>query len=244
MDSTAGDLNHGVQEVSLNIERQLSHQSSHHTLRSTKSHQTMHTTQSSIPPVPPLNQDPEKPYPAPLAHSSSSGSSSDDVVKMEKLDSKIVKIKDVKDGEEAWAHLPPHEQEIIKRQLEIPEVKVNYRTLYRYATRNDMIIVVVSTICAIAGGAVMPLMTVRESPLGSEARQKANRFRSSLGISRACSRGSFSARSPAQSSAPNCRTTRCFSCTSRLASSSPSTSARWGIYTPESTLRRRSESNT
>lgn len=160
MDSTAGDLNRGVHEISSNIERQLSHASSHHTLRSTKSHQTIHPAPSTIPPVPPLDPDSEKPQPAPLAHSSSSGSSSQDVVGMEKLDSKIINVGDVKEGEEAWAHLPPHEQEIIKRQLAIPEVKVNYRTLYRYATRNDMIIVTVSTLCAVAGGAVMPLMTV------------------------------------------------------------------------------------
>ena len=94
-------------------------------------------------------------------NSSSSGASSEDVIDMEKLDSKIIKINDVKEGEEAWAHLPPHEQEIIKRQLVVPEVKVNYKTLYRYATRNDLIIVAVSTLSAIAGGAVTPLMTVR-----------------------------------------------------------------------------------
>ena len=161
MDSTAGDLNHGVQEVSLNIERQLSHASSHHTLRSTKSHQTIQSTESTIPPVPPLDRDAQKPYPAPLGHSSSSGTSSEDVLKVEKLDSQIIKVNDVKEGEEAWAHLPPHEREIIKRQLVVPEVKVNYRTLYRYATRNDLLIVAVSIVTAIAGGAVMPLMTVR-----------------------------------------------------------------------------------
>lgn len=161
MDSTAGDLSHGVQDVSTNIERQLTHQPSHHTLRSTKSQPTIQNAPSTtVPAVPPRNRESEKPHPAPLTHSSSSASSSEDAVDMEKLDSRIIKINDIKEGEEAWAHLPPHEQEIIKRQLAIPEVKVNYRTLYRYATRNDMIIVVVSTICAIAGGAVMPLMTV------------------------------------------------------------------------------------
>ena len=160
MDSTAGDLNHGVQEVSLNIERQLSHASSHHTLRSTKSQQTAQSTNSVVPPVPPLDRDAEKSYPAPHGDSSSSGSSSEDVLKVEKLDSQIIKINDVKEGEEAWAHLPPHEKEIIKRQLAVPEVKVNYKTLYRYATRNDLIIVAVSIVMAIAGGAVMPLMTV------------------------------------------------------------------------------------
>ena len=90
----------------------------------------------------------------------SSDSSSHDDVSMEKLDSKIVKVGDLKEGEEAYAHLPEHEREIVKRQLEIPPVKVTFFTLYRYATRNDIIIIVISAICAIIGGAVMPLMTV------------------------------------------------------------------------------------
>lgn len=142
----------------MNIERQLSHASSHHTLRPTTSHQTIHTTTPTGPPIPPLHHDPEKP--SQLPNSASSSASSDDIVKMQKLDSQIVKVNDVKEGEEAWAHLPPHEQEVIKRQLVVPDVKVNYKTLYRYATRNDLIIVAVSTVMAIAGGAAMPLMTI------------------------------------------------------------------------------------
>ena len=168
MDSTAGDLNHGVQEINNNIEHQISHTSefSHHTLHSTRSHQNIPASHSDepVPPVPPLDHDPEKNHPAPHPHPSSSGSSSEDVFKVEKLDSQIIKVNDVKEGEEAWAHLPEHEKEIIKKQLVVPEVKVNYRTLYRYATRNDMIIVAVSIVMAIAGGAVMPLMTVCRQP--------------------------------------------------------------------------------
>lgn len=93
-------------------------------------------------------------------HASSSGSSSHDDPALEKLDSKIVKVGEVKEGEEAYAHLPPDEKEIVKRQLDIPTVKVTFRTLYRYATLNDLIIVTISALCAITGGAVMPLMTV------------------------------------------------------------------------------------
>ncbi|KAK4543161.1 hypothetical protein LTR36_005939 [Oleoguttula mirabilis] len=58
------------------------------------------------------------------------------------------------------AHLPEHEAAILRRQLEIPPVKLSYKDLYRYATRNDLIIMAVSGICAIIGGAVMPLMTI------------------------------------------------------------------------------------
>ncbi|KAL8659085.1 MAG: hypothetical protein Q9226_000613 [Calogaya cf. arnoldii] len=99
----------------------------------------------------------EKPQ---VGSSSSSASSSRDAASLEKLDSKVVKVGDVKEGEEAYAHLPPHEKEIVKKQLEIPPIAVNFKTLYRYATRNDLIIVVISALAAIGGGAVMPLMTV------------------------------------------------------------------------------------
>ena len=132
MDSTAGDLNHAAHEMEANIERQISHSSSEKDSVAEKQHM----------------------------HTSSSGSSSHDDPALEKLDSKIVKVGEVKEGEEAYAHLPPHEKEIVKRQLDIPTVKVTFRTLYRYSTWNDLMIVAVSAFCAIAGGAVMPLMTV------------------------------------------------------------------------------------
>lgn len=60
----------------------------------------------------------------------------------------------------ALESLPEHERQILIRQLETPEVKTSYKTLFRYATRNDIIIMIISAICAIGGGAVMPLMTV------------------------------------------------------------------------------------
>lgn len=90
----------------------------------------------------------------------SSSSSSDGDHHMKKLDSQIVDVKNEKEGDELYAHLPEHEKAIIKKQLDIPPVKVTFFTLFRYATRNDKIIIAISMICAIAGGAVMPLMTV------------------------------------------------------------------------------------
>lgn len=137
MDSTAGDLNHAVREVDASIEKQLSRDSrddssSGRDLVGEKHEQGPH----------------------------SSGSSSDQIEQLKEVDSHIVKVSEVKEGEEAYAHLPPHEKEIVKRQLDIPEVTVTFKTLYRYATRNDLIIIAVSSICAIAGGAVLPLMTV------------------------------------------------------------------------------------
>lgn len=90
--------------------------------------------------------------------------SSEDEKHLKRLDSRIVKVEETKDGEEAYAHLPPHEREIVKRQLDIPSVTVTYTTLFRYATRNDIIIIIISALCAIAGGSVQPLMTVSCSP--------------------------------------------------------------------------------
>lgn len=85
---------------------------------------------------------------------------SEDGQHLKQLDSRIVKVDGTKDGDEAYSHLPPHEREIIKKQLEIPDVKVSFKTLFRYATKIDIIIIVISSICAVAGGAVQPLMTV------------------------------------------------------------------------------------
>jgi ATP-binding cassette, subfamily B (MDR/TAP), member 1 len=79
---------------------------------------------------------------------------------LKRLDSAVPKSQHEKEEEDPLAHLPEHEAEIIRRQLDIPPVKVGYKQLYRYATRNDFLIMIVSGICAIAGGAALPLMTV------------------------------------------------------------------------------------
>lgn len=85
----------------------------------------------------------EKPAEAPLA----------------KLDSKVVQaVKD--ENDDPFRNLPTAEADILKRQVVTPEVKVGIALLYRYASRNDLLIMFVSAICAIAGGAALPLMTV------------------------------------------------------------------------------------
>lgn len=138
MDSTAGDLSHAARDLNEKVEEK----SGNDALRERRRQEESLEKQEYHPQV------------------SSSSSSSQDVASLEKLDSKVVKIGEVKEGEEAYAHLPPHEKEIVKRQLEILPVTVTFKTLYRYATRNDLIIVSISSIAAIGGGAVMPLMTV------------------------------------------------------------------------------------
>lgn len=52
---------------------------------------------------------------------------------------------------------------IINEQIEAPEVKVSYGTLFRYATAWDIILIIIASICAIAAGAALPLMTVRSN---------------------------------------------------------------------------------
>jgi ATP-binding cassette subfamily B (MDR/TAP) protein 1 len=86
----------------------------------------------------------------------------DDALK--KLDSKVIDVPDTKE-DDPFRHLPPHERDILHRQLDIPDVKVTFLTLYRYATKLDYVIIVISCITAIIGGAMLPLMTVRPFPL-------------------------------------------------------------------------------
>ena len=89
---------------------------------------------------------------------SSNSISEDDNIR--KLDSKIVKIRDAPEGDAAFDHLPENERAILKRQLDVPDVKVSYRTLFRYASSRDMLIFYVSCVASIAAGAALPLMTV------------------------------------------------------------------------------------
>lgn len=57
-------------------------------------------------------------------------------------------------------HLSAHEKQIIKDQLLLPPVKINYFSLYRYATTWDLVIIAVAIVASIAGGAAMPFFTV------------------------------------------------------------------------------------
>lgn len=78
-----------------------------------------------------------------------------------KADSKVVAAPPKATGpDEMFRHLPPDEAEVLRRQLVTPELKQGVAVLYRYASRNDLIIIAISSICAIASGAALPLMTV------------------------------------------------------------------------------------
>jgi ATP-binding cassette subfamily B (MDR/TAP) protein 1 len=97
------------------------------------------------------------------SHGDSSDSNKEHAVDLSKADSTVVRPKN-EDGAEPdadpFAHLPEREAKILKDQVYTPDVKVGMATLYRYASRNDLIIIVVASICAIASGAALPLMTI------------------------------------------------------------------------------------
>jgi hydroxymethylpyrimidine/phosphomethylpyrimidine kinase len=59
--------------------------------------------------------------------------------------------------------LTPHEKYILDKQLSLEEIKIGFFGLFRYATTLDKIILGISVLAAIAGGAVIPLMTVSKS---------------------------------------------------------------------------------
>ncbi|KAI5864665.1 P-loop containing nucleoside triphosphate hydrolase protein [Durotheca rogersii] len=86
-------------------------------------------------------------------------SSAESGTALERADSKAVRAPKGSDND-PFAHLPDNEAEILKKQVATPVVKAGVAALYRYSSRNDIIIMAVSGLCAIAGGAALPLMTV------------------------------------------------------------------------------------
>ncbi|KAK5993811.1 ABC multidrug transporter atrD [Cladobotryum mycophilum] len=57
-------------------------------------------------------------------------------------------------------HLTSTQVEILQRQTSMPEKSVGIKALYRYASRKDILILLVSAICSIAAGAALPLMAI------------------------------------------------------------------------------------
>jgi ATP-binding cassette, subfamily B (MDR/TAP), member 1 len=100
-----------------------------------------------------------------------------------KMNPKEVDVGSQDEETDPMAHLSDREREIIKRQIDTPDVKVTIRMLYRYATWNDILIIIISAICAIAGGAALPLMTVSFDLLfWFSSRTILTRCRSSLAV--------------------------------------------------------------
>lgn len=84
---------------------------------------------------------------------------SDTIQRSQSKDAKV-DVGEKKEEDDPYSHLPAHEGEILKRQVFVPEVKVGFTTLYRYATAWDLTIILISCVCSIVAGAVLPLMTV------------------------------------------------------------------------------------
>lgn len=83
------------------------------------------------------------------------GSDSEERVDLQKLDSKVIKPQDEKKAD-PYEGMPQEQADILRRQVETPDVKIGMTTLYRYATRVDLMLLVVGSICAIASGAILP----------------------------------------------------------------------------------------
>lgn len=82
-------------------------------------------------------------------------------IDLQRIDSKPPKGSDSGSIEpDPFAHLPENEAAVLRRQLDTPEIKVNYFTLFRYADARDVSMICVGAFCAIVGGALMPLMTI------------------------------------------------------------------------------------
>jgi ATP-binding cassette subfamily B (MDR/TAP) protein 1 len=53
-----------------------------------------------------------------------------------------------------------HQEEILDQQQRLEDVHIGFLRLYREATWDDIAILAVSALLAIAGGAILPIMTV------------------------------------------------------------------------------------
>jgi ATP-binding cassette subfamily B (MDR/TAP) protein 1 len=62
--------------------------------------------------------------------------------------------------EDELAHLSENEREIIRRQIEVPNLPVTFFKLYRFSTTNDLILIAIGCITSIVGGAILPMMTI------------------------------------------------------------------------------------
>lgn len=76
------------------------------------------------------------------------------------MDSQIQVRKTDGEQEDELSHLPPSEREVIRRQIAVLDVQLSYWSLFRFASTNDLILIGVGCTAAIAGGAIIPMMTI------------------------------------------------------------------------------------
>lgn len=82
------------------------------------------------------------------------------------------KPSDSSDSDAIFAHLPDHEKQILKKQLDAPDVKVSFLALFRYASRMDLFFIFICAICAIIAGAALPLFTLLFGALANTMRSR------------------------------------------------------------------------
>ncbi|PPJ58180.1 hypothetical protein CBER1_02559 [Cercospora berteroae] len=64
-------------------------------------------------------------------------------------------------GSEPFQHLPEHEASILRKQIDTPaSPNLTWRTLFRYASARDALIIAISSLCAIIAGVAVPLNTI------------------------------------------------------------------------------------
>lgn len=148
-----GDLSKGPTSIEENMEEK------QRSALGITTQQQIDTEKSETTPRTPVSAAPKSPT-SPVVPDSPASSSSAIPADLRKLDSKIIQLREVPEGDAALAHLPENERLVLKKQLDVPEVKVTYKSLYRYATTWDKVFIAIAAFTAIAAGAVMPLMTV------------------------------------------------------------------------------------
>lgn len=67
---------------------------------------------------------------------------------------------------------PAEELAILDEQTNAPPANVSYWTLFRYATTWDLLLLLIGSLCSVAGGSALPLMTV--SPKDTSLSPKLN----------------------------------------------------------------------
>ncbi|KAL6698785.1 P-loop containing nucleoside triphosphate hydrolase protein [Trichoderma pleuroticola] len=72
--------------------------------------------------------------------------------------SKALEVKE--DPEEPFRHLPDNEAEILKKQALTPDLNHGVAALYRYTTGLDIFLMIIASVCSVANGAALPLMTL------------------------------------------------------------------------------------
>jgi ATP-binding cassette subfamily B (MDR/TAP) protein 1 len=79
---------------------------------------------------------------------------------LRRLDSQIAVADSKSESDDDLSYLPENEREIIRRQIDIPDINLKFSGLYRFATVNDLLLIAIGSFCSIVGGALLPFMTI------------------------------------------------------------------------------------